>query len=149
MRLTLAAIGKARGAVADLYAEYAKRLLWPLTLKELDLRGAPGTLQMRESEALLAALPKGAKIVVCDERGKAMTSTAFAKQMTKWQDEGAKEVAFLLGGADGHTDAMRQHADLLLSLGAMTWPHMLARVMLVEQLYRAQQILAGHPYHRE
>lgn len=145
MRITLLAIGRARGAHADLYDDYARRLTWPLTLKEIDSRGAG---QLRESEALLAAIPKGARVVVCDERGKNPDSAEFAVRLGQWQDEGVRDVAFIIGGADGHTDALRDRADLLISFGKLTWPHMLARVMLIEQIYRAQQIIAGHPYHR-
>lgn len=145
MRLHLLAIGRARGHAAELYAEYAKRLTWSLSLKEFEFKQ---THQAREAEALLAALPAGARVVVCDERGKTLSSVEFAAQLGGWQDEGARDVCFLLGGADGHTDEVRARANLLLSMGKMTWPHMLARVMLVEQIYRSQQIIAGHPYHR-
>lgn len=139
------AIGRARGPVADLAAEYAKRLVWPLTLKELEPK--PAT-QEKESAALLAAIPEGAKVVICDERGKNLSSQSFADKLSDWQDNGTRDIAFLLGGADGHTDALRARADLMLGFGQLTWPHMLARVMLLEQIYRAQQIIAGHPYHR-
>jgi 23S rRNA (pseudouridine1915-N3)-methyltransferase len=146
MRVHLLAIGRAKGAQADLYADYARRLTWPLSLREIDLRGAAS--QTKESEALLAAIPAGAKVVVCDERGKSPDSAEFAARLGKWQDDGVRDVAFLIGGADGHTGAVRERADFLISFGKLTWPHMLARIMLIEQIYRAQQILAGHPYHR-
>lgn len=145
MRITVLAIGRARGPVADLCADYAKRLTWQFTLKELEPK--PAT-QERESAALLAALPEGARVVVCDERGKNLGSQPFADKISQWQDDGARDIAFLLGGADGHADEVRKRADLVLGFGQLTWPHMLARVMLVEQIYRAQQIIAGHPYHR-
>lgn len=145
MRITVLAIGRARGPVADLCADYAKRLTWPFTLKELEPK--PAT-QERESAALLAALPDGAKLVVCDERGKNLGSQQFADKISHWQDDGARDVVFMLGGADGHPDEIRKRADLVLGFGQLTWPHMLARVMLLEQIYRAQQIIAGHPYHR-
>lgn len=145
MRLHLLAVGHARGEVAALYADYAKRLSWPLTLKEIDVKPATAA---KEGAALLAAIPAGARVVVCDERGKNMGSEAFAAKLGQWRDDGAKDIVFILGGADGHTDELRKRADLLLSFGQLTWPHMLARVMLIEQIYRAQQILAGHPYHR-
>jgi 23S rRNA (pseudouridine1915-N3)-methyltransferase len=86
--------------------------------------------------------------VALDERGKALPSEAFAAKIGDWRDRGAGDLAFLIGGADGHGDAVRARADFLLAFGPMTWPHMLVRGMLAEQLYRAQQILAGHPYHR-
>jgi 23S rRNA (pseudouridine1915-N3)-methyltransferase len=98
---------------------------------------------------LLARVPDRAVVIALDERGTALTSAAFAQKITKWRDSGASGLAFLIGGADGHPDSLRQRADFLLSLGPMTWPHLLVRGMLLEQLYRAQQILAGHPYHRE
>jgi 23S rRNA (pseudouridine1915-N3)-methyltransferase len=150
MKLLLAAVGRAKGPVAELATDYAGRIrAWPLTLKAIDIKGDPATVQMRESESLLKLIPQGARLVVCDERGKNLSSQTFAAQLGKWQEAGAKDVAFLLGGADGHTEALRARADFLLSFGTLTWPHMLARVMLLEQIYRAQQILAGHPYHRE
>ena len=150
MRILVAAIGRAKGPVAEMIADYSKRFrAWPLTLKEFDVRGDTATLQQRESETLLNAVPSGAKIIVCDERGKAFTSQSFAAHLGKWEDDGVRDLAFLLGGADGHSDFLKQKADLMLAFGTLTWPHMLARVMLVEQIYRAQQIRAGHPYHRE
>ena len=145
MRVHVLAIGRARGPVAELCADYAKRMTWAFALKELDIK--PAT-QERESAALLAAVPDGAKVVICDERGKNLSSQSFADKLSDWQDGGVRDVAFLLGGADGHTEALRERADLLLSFGQLTWPHMLARTMLLEQIYRAQQIIAGHPYHR-
>jgi 23S rRNA (pseudouridine1915-N3)-methyltransferase len=97
---------------------------------------------------LADAVPKGATIIVLDQRGKTLSSEDFATRLGRWQDEGVGDLAFIIGGADGLDPAWRQRAALVLSLGAMTWPHVLARVMLAEQLYRAQSILAGHPYHR-
>lgn len=94
-------------------------------------------------------MPPGVRIVALDERGQAWTSRAFADRLAAWRDAGAPGLAFAIGGADGLGGAVIERADAVLSLGAMTWPHFLARVMLLEQLYRAQQILAGHPYHRE
>jgi 23S rRNA (pseudouridine1915-N3)-methyltransferase len=99
----------------------------------------------------MAALPAkagGLVVVALDERGKALASEAFARRIAGWRDGGAQDLAFLIGGADGHAPAVRERADFLLSLGPMTWPHLMVRAMLAEQLYRAQQILAGHPYHR-
>jgi len=151
MRLWLAAVGRARaGPARDLYEEYAGRLSWPLTLREVEVkkRLSSDELKRQEAELLLAAIPSGSIVVALDERGKTMTSEAFAAKIGAWRDQGAADIAFLIGGADGHGDAVRARADFLLALGAMTWPHMLVRGMLAEQLYRAQQILAGHPYHR-
>ncbi|WP_207456908.1 23S rRNA (pseudouridine(1915)-N(3))-methyltransferase RlmH [Azospirillum sp. SYSU D00513] len=151
MRLWLAAVGRSRaGPARDLYEEYAGRLSWPLTLREVEVkkRLPPDELKRQEAELLLAAIPANALVVALDERGKALDSAGFAAKIGAWRDQGASDIAFLIGGADGHGDAVRARADLLLGLGAMTWPHMLVRGMLAEQLYRAQQILAGHPYHR-
>lgn len=145
MRVHLLAIGRARGEFAALAEEYAKRLSWSFSLREFEPK--PATRE-KESAVLLEAIPAGARVVVCDERGKQLTSEAFSQKIGQWQDDGARDVVFIIGGADGHTDEMRKKADLLLGMGQMTWPHMLARVMLIEQIYRAQQILAGHPYHR-
>ena len=94
-------------------------------------------------------LSPGGATVVLDERGEALTSVELARRLERWRDGGTREVRFLIGAADGHDEAQRQAADLLLSFGAATWPHLLARAMLAEQLFRATSILANHPYHRE
>ncbi len=151
MKLTVAAIGRAgRGPERDLYEHYASRIRWPLTLREREEKKKLPAAQLmeREGELLLAAIPDKAVIVALDRRGKVLDSEAFARRMGHWRDESVAEVAFLIGGADGHTETLLTRADLVLSFGAMTWPHQLARAMLAEQIYRAQQLLAGHPYHR-
>ena len=152
MRLWLLAVGKARsGPHRALYELYAERLRWPLKLIEVEEKRklAPELLKTREAEMLLAQLPKGATLCALDGGGKAETSADLAGLLGKWQDNGVTDLAFAIGGADGHGEALLARADRKLSLGVMTWPHMLVRGMLAEQLYRAQQILAGHPYHRE
>ena len=101
-----------------------------------------------EAEGLLRAVPKGAVLCVLDERGKVLTSPDFAQQLGDWRDQGRGDVAFVIGAADGLDPALVARADFRLSFGKMVWPHMLARVMLAEQLYRAASILAGSPYHR-
>jgi len=106
-------------------------------------------LKEQEGELLLAALPRGAKVIALDEIGKTMTSRDFATLLGRWQDDGAQDLAFMIGGADGLSEAARDAADVILSLGRMTWPHMLVRGLLAEQLFRAESILAGHPYHRD
>lgn len=106
-------------------------------------------LKTREAELILAALPARATLVALDERGAAWSSRDFAERLASWRDRGVAELAFAIGGADGLGEAVRERAAATLSLGPMTWPHLLVRGMLLEQLYRAQQILAGHPYHRE
>jgi 23S rRNA (pseudouridine1915-N3)-methyltransferase len=138
MRLHVIARGKiARSPEADLVERYAKRIVWPLTLTELPEKGgtipAPQT-PMRE--------------VLLDERGKLLSSEEFAELLGSWRDGGVREARFHIGAADGHGAAARDQADLLLGFGAMTWPHLLVRAMLMEQLWRATSILAGHPYHR-
>lgn len=121
-----------------------------MDLKEIEIKKdlAVDTRRAREGEALLAAIPAGARIVALDERGRAETSEAFAKRLGRWRDDGARTVGFVIGGADGLDDSVRKKADFVLGFGALTWPHMLVRAMLAEQIYRAQSILAGHPYHR-
>lgn len=150
MPIHILAIGKMkRGGLADALAEFESRLKPSLLIREYDLKDSDARrLQEKESAALLEACPKGALIVALDGRGKTLTSPAFAEKLESWQ-QGHKDIAFLIGGADGHSETLRKKADFLLSFGTMTWPHRLARLMLVEQLYRAQQIRAGHPYHRE
>lgn len=152
MRLWLLAVGKARpGPHRDLYDFYAGRLRWPFKLIEVEEKRklTPDLLKAREAELLLAHLPKGAVLCALDGQGKAETSAGFAALLAKWQDRGVADLAFAIGGADGLGKALLTQAERTLSLGSLTWPHMLVRGMLAEQLYRAQQILAGHPYHRE
>lgn len=151
MKLTIACIGRAgRGPERDLYDHYAGRIRWPLALRELEEKKKlpPAQLIGREGELLLAAVPDKAVVVALDRRGKIADSEAFARHLGRWRDESVADVAFLIGGADGHTEVLLKRATLVLSFGAMTWPHLLARAMLAEQIYRAQQLLAGHPYHR-
>jgi len=109
----------------------------------------PAQLKAREAELILAALPGGARLVALDEHGEGWSSRALAERIGRWREQGAAMLGFAIGGADGLGDAVARRADALLSLGAMTWPHLLVRTLLLEQLYRAQQILAGHPYHRD
>ena len=151
MKITIACIGRAgRGPERELYEHYAGRIRWPLALRELDERKKlpPAELVRREGELLLGAVPDKAVVVALDRRGKALDSEGFAQHLGRWRDDGVAELAFLIGGADGHGESLLKQASLVLSFGAMTWPHLLARAMLAEQIYRAQQMLAGHPYHR-
>ena len=112
-------------------------------------RGLSGmAAQTQESKTLLAALPHEAVLIGLDERGKSISSEEFAASLGKWRDSGRAHLAFVIGGADGHTEALRQRCEQLWAFGRATWPHMMARVMLCEQLYRSLTILAGHPYHR-
>ena len=150
MKIAILAVGKMRGEpAARLYETYVSRLPWKVALSEIeDKNKSPAERQAGECRKLLAALPKGATLVVLDPRGRELSSEDFAQALGKWRSEGAKTLAFAIGGADGFTDEFRSRAAVALSFGPMTWPHLLARVMLAEQLYRASAILAGHPYHR-
>ncbi|GGD35341.1 23S rRNA (pseudouridine(1915)-N(3))-methyltransferase RlmH [Croceicoccus pelagius] len=138
MRLHVIARGKiGRSAEAELVQRYAKRVTWPMKWTELPDTG--GTVPASLTPA---------KQVLLDERGKQMSSEDFAKLLERWRDDGVREARFLIGAADGHGDAAREEADVLLGFGPMTWPHLMVRAMLAEQLWRATSILAGHPYHR-
>ena len=154
MRLTVAAVGRfgaGRGAAErTLFEDYVKRLSQPIELKEVaEKRPLPAAqLRQREGELLLAAVPEGAQVVAMDAGGRALSSRALAKRLEEWRAAGVRDLAFLIGGAEGLDQAVLKRADLALSLGPMTWPHLLVRVLLAEQLYRAQCILTGHPYHR-
>jgi 23S rRNA (pseudouridine1915-N3)-methyltransferase len=152
MRISLLAVGRMKaGATEALYEHYAARLRWRLTLKEVEERRAlpPEALKEQEGALLLAALPRGARVVALDETGREMTSREFAQLLERWRDDAVQDVAFVIGGADGLSPAVREAADVILSLGRLTWPHMLVRGLLAEQLFRAESILAGHPYHRD
>lgn len=151
MKLTIVAVGRAkRDAHASLFADYSGRLPWPVTLKEVeDRRGGSGEeRRRREGEQLLQAIPADALAVALDQGGRALSSEELAERIGQWRDDGRREVAFVIGGADGLIPAVLKRADFLLSLGNMTWPHMLVRAMLCEQLFRASCIQSGHPYHR-
>ena len=138
MRLHVIARGKiGRSPEAELVARYAKRIAWPLRLTELPEKG--GTVPDPQTPF---------RTVLLDERGKQLPSGEFAAILGRWRDDGIREARFVIGAADGHEPAARAEADLLLAFGAATWPHLLARAMLMEQLFRATSILAGHPYHR-
>ena len=148
MRIRLIAVGRMRrGVERVLYEHYRQRLRWEVDLWEIDDRKT-GSSKEREGEAILTAVPDGAVLVALDERGRDMASGVLAKKIGIWRDTGISDLAFAIGGADGLSDQVRQEADLLLAFGSATWPHLLVRGMLAEQLYRSQQILAGHPYHR-
>jgi len=145
------AVGRARkGPERALFDDFTGRLSWPVELVEVEeRRPLPAATKVRsEGELLLARVPKGAVTLALDGRGKMLSSEEFAAQLGRWRDDGIANIAFLIGGADGLGHNVIETAALTLSLGAMTWPHHLARGMLAEQLYRAEQILSGHPYHR-
>jgi 23S rRNA (pseudouridine1915-N3)-methyltransferase len=152
VRLSIVAVGRLRDASSRaLFDAYAARLVWPLTVREVELKRTLPREQAMAEEArlLLDATPDRATLVALDEGGAEWTSAEFARRVKAWRDSGVGDLAFAIGGADGHGPALLQRAAATVAFGRMTWPHRLARVMLVEQLYRAQQIIAGHPYHRE
>lgn len=139
MLLHIIARGKAgRGPEADLVERYLKRLSWPAKLTELP-----------ESGGKIPAPADQSVTILLDEKGEQLASSELAKRLERWRDDGRREARFLIGGADGFDDEDRASADLLLAFGKATWPHLLARAMLAEQLWRATSILANHPYHRE
>jgi 23S rRNA (pseudouridine1915-N3)-methyltransferase len=147
--LRLIAVGKFRaGPEADLFQRYARRLKPALGLRELpEAAGSPAEIRKREAEAILSCLAIQENVVALDLGGTQPTSEAFAAMLLAWTDA-ARPPAFVIGGAEGLAAAVTARADAVLSLGAMTWPHRLIRVMLAEQLFRAQCIANGHPYHR-
>jgi 23S rRNA (pseudouridine1915-N3)-methyltransferase len=147
--LRLIAIGRLRdGPEKAIFDRYATRLRPPLTVREIpEATGSPADIRKREGAALLAALTAADAVVALDLGGTAPTSEAFAAMLQAWVDAGRKP-AFLIGGAEGLSEAVIARADTVISLGALTWPHMLVRVMLAEQIFRAQCIAGGHPYHR-
>jgi 23S rRNA (pseudouridine1915-N3)-methyltransferase len=161
MRITVAAVGRSRAAKGGapeqaLFDDYARRLVargpagLTLELREVEERRKLPTEARRAAEAdlLLSQIPEGATRVALDGRGKTLSSEDFAKRLARWRDDGVGDLAFVIGGADGLERRVVDGSSLVLSLGAMTWPHLLVRAMLAEQIYRAQSILLGHPYHR-
>ncbi|MBK0326308.1 23S rRNA (pseudouridine(1915)-N(3))-methyltransferase RlmH [Rhodobacteraceae bacterium F11138] len=155
MRVTICAVGRLRsGPEKDLIDDYLARFdrtgramgLGPARVVEIEDRKGGG--MAAEADLLRRAIPRGAVRCALDERGKILSSPTWAKRIADWRDRGVGDLAILIGGADGLDPALRAEMDFSLSLGAMVWPHMLVRVMLSEQLYRASTILAGGPYHR-
>ncbi len=154
MKVKLAVVGRLRGGPeAELVSDYLDRFektgrnlgLGPISMSEVEAKKGG---MAAEGELLSKAIGQANPVCILDERGKVMTSPAFADQLANWRDQGRSEAAFVIGGADGIDPALRARADMALSFGKMVWPHMLARVMLAEQLYRAATILSGGPYHR-
>lgn len=146
MKVTLLVIGKCKSSSPEgqLIQEYVKRSSWTVIIKEKD-----NSNQEDEAAFLQSHIPPHAKVIVLDERGENMKSLDLAKKIQSWQLDGCSELCFLIGGADGHLQSTRDKADLILSFGKLTLPHMLMRAVLAEQIYRLQKILEGHPYHRE
>ena len=153
MKLTLIAVGhKMPGWVNEAFAEYQRRFPpdWPFALKELKPETADSAAQTkaREADKILAAVPKDALLVTLDERGRDLTTKALAQQLERWQLD-ARPLVFVIGGTEGLDERVKAAAHFSLRLSSLTLPHMLVRVLLAEQLYRAWSVLAGHPYHRE
>ena len=158
MRISIAAVGRMKnGPERELVARYLERAAGsgkPLALTGFDVielpesrSGSAAARKAEEAKAIRAALPDGL-IVALDERGKSLTSEAFANQLARWRDDGRAAIGFVIGGADGIDPDLVKAADLSISFSPMVWPHQLVRIMLAEQLYRATTILSGHPYHR-
>jgi 23S rRNA (pseudouridine1915-N3)-methyltransferase len=141
------AIGKMKsGALSDLYSAYTKRLDWNVILHEVTSKTSS---KSDEAKSLLAKIPEKARVIALDERGETPTSIKLSRKIEQWVDAGTQDIAFIIGGADGLDQSIHQRADYLLSFGRLTWPHMMARAMLAEQLYRIRSIMKNHPYHRE
>jgi 23S rRNA (pseudouridine1915-N3)-methyltransferase len=159
MRFSFFCIGRMKsGADKDLFDRYLDRArktgrglgIGDISLTELTESRAQRAADRKAEEAagILATLPAGARLVVLDENGRNLSSAEFSGRLEAWKDEGVPEIAFAIGGADGHGQELLQRADLKLALGAMTWPHQIARILLAEQIYRSMTIQSGHPYHR-
>ncbi|MGY9000295.1 MAG: 23S rRNA (pseudouridine(1915)-N(3))-methyltransferase RlmH [Rhodospirillales bacterium] len=151
MNITIAAVSRMKASPEkDLWNDYARRLKWNLTIKEVEEKKQlkPAQMKIKEAELLLAALPKDAKFIAMDQNGSAISSIEFAKTIRGWQNDGIQDIAILIGGSNGLDKSILDKAALKIAMGSMTWPHMLARVMLLEQIYRAQCILDNHPYHK-
>ncbi|KFE35151.1 23S rRNA (pseudouridine(1915)-N(3))-methyltransferase RlmH [Thioclava atlantica] len=154
MKITICAVGRLRkGPERELIDDYLSRFektgraygLGPASIVEVEDKKGLG--QGAEAELLARAIPDSSVIVTLDERGSLISSPDFARKIEGWRD-GARDITFVIGGADGIEPGLRDRAEFSISLGKMVWPHMLARVMLAEQIYRAGQIIAGTPYHR-
>ncbi len=152
MNIVLCAVGRIKaGPEKVLFDHYLKRIPWTFHVAEVAERRKLPTQELRRTEAeqLLSKVPAGAILVVLDECGKNLDSRELAKKLGGWRDAGYRQTAFVIGGADGVDETLRKRADLVLSFGKLTWPHMLVRALLAEQIYRAYAILSGHPYHRD
>ncbi len=153
MNITLLTIGrmKKNSPEFNIIAGYVKQCKWPITIKEFEEKRPlkPEELKNAESQLLLKAIPPRAVIIVMDEKGQQMTSREFSQYLVDCQNRNITDIVFLIGGANGHSDILKKKATLLLSMGKMTLPHMLARTVLIEQLFRACSIAHHHPYHRD
>ena len=153
MKFIISAIGKLNKKKPEqaLIDDYLKKTKWPVSICESEeKKSLTGDLLKEAEEKLLwKNVPDNAKVIVLDERGDELSSRELARKIASWRDTGIQTIAFLIGGADGHTQNTRDKADVVLSMGRLTLPHFLARVVLIEQIYRAKTIIEGHPYHRD
>lgn len=151
MKILIAAIGKAKSSPEQqLYLDYIKRLPWKVACKEFEVKlDSPEQRKSREGDLLIDAIKGYDRIIAMDEKGKDLSSREFSKTISGWQQQGYSSIAIVIGGADGLDDRLRKQAHLVWSLGRVTWPHMLIRPLLAEQLYRAHSLMTGHPYHRD
>jgi len=153
MKIAVSAIGKIKNgsAEATLINDYIKRIPWQTNIYEYETKKKNKGETLKKEEAILlnSKLPTNGKRIVLDERGKLLSSSELAKIIHNWQNDGISNISFLIGGADGHLEETRDKADLVFSLGKITLPHILARIILIEQIYRIHTINSGHPYHRE
>lgn len=151
LKIDVIVVGKVKkGSWYDLIEDYIKRTKWALNVIEVESKYTESKAQQaHEQRLILEKLDEDSFIIVMDERGDGLRSLDFAQTIQKIQSTGADKITFLIGGAEGFTDDIRNKANMMLSFGQQTWPHVMVRVMLLEQIYRAQQIIAGHPYHRE
>ena len=151
MNLFILAVGRIKkGPEKSLWDLYAKRLKWSLILREVEAKNSygAGEVKRKEAELLLNKVPKNALLIAMDQNGEDISSGDFAKKIIDWQEAGIKDLAIAIGGSGGLDKIMLDKAKYIISMGSMTWPHMLARVLLLEQVYRAQCILNRHPYHK-
>lgn len=150
-KIDVIVVGKVKkGSWYDLIADYITRTKWDINLIEVESKYTEAKAQQaHEQRLILEKLDEDSFIIVMDERGDGLRSLDFSHTIQKIQGTGVDKITFLIGGAEGFTDDVRNKANMMLSFGQQTWPHVMVRVMLLEQIYRAQQIIAGHPYHRE
>lgn len=154
MRVTILSIGKFENSPHKaVYENYLKRIKWKVELKEMDVKNSNNlsaeVKKREEGELLLKALKPGSKLIVCDENGKQFKSRDFAKLLSEFANRGDSDITFVIGGSDGLSEEILKKAALKISFGLATMPHLMVRSVLIEQLYRAESIIAGHPYHRE
>lgn len=153
MRITIIAIGKiGKSAAADMVADFVRRTPWDITIKEFEIKKPAQSSTLRkaqEAEKICSAIPENAAVIALDEGGKNFSSRQFAEKIDGFQTAGFSQIAFIIGGADGLDDTIKQKADITIAFGTLTWPHMMVRILLAEQIYRVWSILNNHPYHRD